>query len=100
MPNSILALLTIFGMALATYLTRISGWWLMSYVQPSPRVEAWLRQIPGAVLVAIVAPAVFATNVAQTLAALCTVIVAIYTKNVLISMIVGVAAVWLLRLIM
>jgi uncharacterized membrane protein len=56
-------------MALVTYVTRAGGFWLMGLVTPSPRVQAWLRQIPGAVLVAIIAPTVLASSVAETLAA-------------------------------
>ncbi len=100
MQNESITLITILGMALVTYVTRAGGFWLMGLVTPSPRVEAWLRQIPGAVLVAIVAPTVLASSLAETLAALATVLVAIRTKNVLIAMLVGVAAVWLLRLIL
>jgi len=100
MQNETLTLITILGMALVTYATRAGGFWLMSLVTPSPRIEAWLRQIPGAVLVAIIAPTVLASSVAETLAALATVLVAIRTKNVLIAMLVGVATVWLLRLIL
>jgi uncharacterized membrane protein len=100
MQNETLTLITILGMALVTYATRAGGFWLMGLVTPSPRIEAWLRQIPGAVLVAIVAPTVLASSLAETLAALATVLVAIRTKNVLIAMLVGVAAVWLLRLIL
>ena len=36
------SVLTILGMALATYATRAGGLWLMGYVKPSPRVERWL----------------------------------------------------------
>jgi uncharacterized membrane protein len=95
-----LTLITILGMALVTYATRAGGFWLMGLVTPTPRIEAWLRQIPGAVLVAIIAPAVLASSLAETLAALATMLVAIRTKNVLVAMLVGVAAVWLLRLIL
>jgi uncharacterized membrane protein len=95
-----LTLITILGMALVTYATRAGGFWLMGLVTPSPRIEAWLRQIPGAVLVAIVAPTVLASSLAETLAALATVLVAIRTKNVLAAMVIGVAAVFLLRLIL
>src|SRR5260370_31964123 len=83
-------------MALVTYATRAGGFWLMSLVTPSPRVEAWLKQIPGAVLVAIIAPTVLASSLAETLAALATVLVAIRTKNVLVAMVVAVATVWVL----
>jgi uncharacterized membrane protein len=69
----------------------------MRFVTPSPRVEAWLRQIPGAVLVAIVAPTVLASSIAETLASVIAVLVAWRTKNVLVAMIAGVAMVWVLR---
>lgn len=100
MQSESITLITILGMALVTYATRAGGFWLMGLVTPSPRVEAWLRQIPGAVLVAIVAPTVLASSLAETLAALATVLVANRTKNVLIAMLVGVAMVALLRLMM
>jgi uncharacterized membrane protein len=100
MQSESITLITILGMALVTYATRAGGFWLMGLVTPSPRVEAWLRQIPGAVLVAIIAPTVLASSLAETLAALATVLVAIRTKNVLIAMLVGVAMVAVLRLIL
>ena len=99
MPSETLTILTILGMALVTYATRAGGFWLMCLVTPSPRIEAWLKQIPGAVLVAIIAPTVLASSVAETLAAVATVLVAIRTKNVLIAMLVGVTTIALLRLI-
>ena len=99
MQNETLTILTILGMALVTYATRAGGFWLMGLVTPSPRVETWLKQIPGAVLVALIAPTILASSVAETLAAVATVLVAIRTKNVLIAMLVGVATVALLRLI-
>ena len=98
MHNDTLALITILGMALVTYATRAGGFWLMGLVRPSPRVEAWLRQIPGAVLVAIIAPTVLASSLAETLAALASALVALRTKNVLVAMVVGVGAVWVLRM--
>ena len=99
MQNETLTILTILGMALVTYATRAGGFWLMGLVTPSPRVETWLKQIPGAVLVALIAPTILASSIAETLAAVATVLVAIRTKNVLIAMLVGVSAVAFLRLI-
>lgn len=66
---------------------------------PSPRIETWLRSIPGAVLVALVAPTVLASSLAETLAALATVLVAVRTRNVLLSIVVGVGEVWTLRMV-
>ena len=99
MQSETLTLLTILGMALVTYATRAGGFWLMGLVTPSPRVETWLKQLPGAVLVALIAPTILASSIAETLAAIATVLVAIRTKNVLIAMLVGVATVALSRLI-
>jgi uncharacterized membrane protein len=91
---------TIAGMALVTYLARAGGLWLMGFVTPSPRVEAWLRHIPGAVLISVIAPTIFLSGLANTLAALATLLAAIYTKNILVAMLVGVAAAWLLRMVL
>ncbi len=91
------SLLAILGMALVTSATRAGGLWLMGRVTPSPRVAAWLRHIPGAVLVSLVAPAVLIGGPAQTLAALATALVAVRTRNLLLAVVVGVGVVWVLR---
>jgi uncharacterized membrane protein len=97
MGSNTLALATILGMGLVTYATRIGGVWLMGRIKPSPRIEAWLNYIPGAVLVSLVAPAALTSGPADALAAGCTALVAARTKNLLLSMAVGVAAAWVLR---
>jgi uncharacterized membrane protein len=93
------ALLTILAMAVVTYATRAGGLWLMRFVTPSPRVEAWLRHIPGAVLISLIAPTVIAGGLAATLGALGTALVAARTKNLLLAIIVGVGLVWILRMV-
>ncbi len=100
MQSSPLALLTILGMALVTYLTRIGGLWLMSHVSLAGRLKAWLEYLPGTILVAIVAPAVLGAGLAEVGAALATLLVAIRTRNVLVSMLVGVGVVLVLRKIL
>ncbi len=99
MQISLQAALTIAGMALVTYLTRISKLWLMSHITLSKRLKAWLGYIPGTVIISIVAPTVFCTGFAEVGAALATVLVAIRTQNVLLSMIVGIGVVWTLRVL-
>jgi uncharacterized membrane protein len=91
------ALLTIGGMALVTYVTRVLGYFLIGRVTLSPRLEAGLRAIPGAVLISIVAPAVFAGGIAEALAALATVLVAARIRNLLAAMAAGVLVVWALH---
>ncbi len=100
MQISYQALLTILGMALVTYLTRIGGVWLMSRMTLSARLEAWLGYLPGCILVALVAPTALSTGFAETGAALITLFVAARTRNMLLSMLVGVGAVLLLRLLL
>jgi branched chain amino acid efflux pump len=45
-------------MALATYLTRFAGYWLMGHVPVTLRVRRMLETLPGAIVVATVAPLV------------------------------------------
>jgi uncharacterized membrane protein len=80
-------------MALATYATRAGGFWLMSRVRVTPRLERALRHIPGAVLVSIVAPMLFEGGPAEIAAAGLTVVVGAASKNVLLAMVAGVMAV-------
>jgi uncharacterized membrane protein len=91
------AMVAILGMAVATYATRAGGFWLMRFVSPSPRVEAWLQQLPGAVLVALIAPPIVASGVVGVAGALATALVAARTKNLLLSLLVGVGLVVALR---
>ena len=99
MQSSLQALLAIVGMALVTYLTRSGGVWLMSSVTLSGRMKAWLGYLPGTVLVALVAPTVLSTGLAEAGASLVTLLVAARTRNVLLSMIVGIVVVWVLRML-
>lgn len=91
------AMLAIVLMALATYATRAGGLWLASRLDLSGRVEAWLGYIPGAILVSLVAPAVLASGLAEALAGLAVVLVAIRTASLPLAMVVGVGAVVLFR---
>jgi len=92
-----MALLTILGMALVTYATRAGGLILMSRVTLSPRIAAWLRHIPGAVLVSIVAPTIYAGGIPEAAAALATLLVARRTGSLPLAMLVGIGVVWMGR---
>lgn len=91
-------LITIIGMALVTYATRAGGLILMRRVRISGPVERWLRYVPGAVLVALVAPTIAQGGLATGGAALATVLVAARTGSLVLAMVAGVGVVWLLRL--
>ncbi len=90
--------ITILGMAVVTYATRIAGLWLMKR-GPSQRMMSWLCHIPGAILISIVAPAVLNGSLADVLAALTTVFMAIRTGNLVLTMLTGVGTVWILRIL-
>ncbi|WGF89828.1 AzlD family protein [Marinivivus vitaminiproducens] len=59
----------ILGMAVATYLTRIGGYWLVGRFTLGPRAQAALDAVPGAVLIAVIAPTALATGWPETAAA-------------------------------
>jgi uncharacterized membrane protein len=84
-------------MALATYATRAGGLWLASRFDLSERAGAWLDQIPGAILVSLVAPVVLTGGIAEALAALAVLIVALRTGSLPAAMLTGVGAVVVLR---
>lgn len=95
-----MTVLTIVLMALATYATRAGGLWLASSLKMSGRVEAWLNHIPGAILVSIVAPTVLAGGVADTLAAVAVLFVAVRTGSLPAAIVTGVGAVVILRVLL
>jgi uncharacterized membrane protein len=55
-PNEALPFVAILGMAGATWLMRVSGYWLMGHVPLTPRVRKMLEALPGSVVAAIVLP--------------------------------------------
>jgi uncharacterized membrane protein len=91
------SLLTILGMALATYASRAAGLILMRRVTPTPRMERFMRAIPGAILASIVAPSALGTGPADAAATVVTAVTAWRFANLPLAMCVGVGAVLLLR---
>lgn len=85
------------GMAVATYLTRITGLFLIARVKPTPRVEAFLRHVPASILVAIIVPNLVKGSPPELLAAGLTAIVAAWTRSLLAALLAGVLAVVLFR---
>jgi uncharacterized membrane protein len=92
-----LVLATIAGMALLTYLTRVSGVWLAGRMPHPERLEGWLRPVPGAILAAIVAPAVVAAGWRGLIAAAAVVLAASRTGSVLLAAAAGTALIAALR---
>lgn len=91
-------LITILGMALVTYATRVGGLVLMRHVSLSAPIERWLRYVPGAVLVSLVAPTITQGGLATVLATVATIVVFARSNSVVLAMVTGIGVVWLLRL--
>ena len=51
-------LIAILAMAAATYLTRVSGYWLMGHIPMTRRVRRSLEVLPGAMMAATIVPIV------------------------------------------
>jgi len=96
-------LLIFAGMALATYFTRYAMIAALGREMPS-LLRHWLRYVPVAVLAALIAPAALAPQGELELglhawAVLAGAAVAWRTRNVLLTILGGVAAFWLLRVL-
>ena len=69
--------IAILAMALATFIARISGYWLMGHIPVTRRMRRGLEILPGAIMAATVVPIVAKVGVA----ALCAVIVALISMT-------------------
>jgi len=92
-----LTVAAIAGMALATWLTRFAGYWLVRRTTVSGRLAAALDAVPGAILTAIIAPMALATGAAESGAALLTVLLALRLP-LIVAVAGGCLAVVLLRM--
>ena len=91
------------GMALATYFTRYTMIAALGREMP-PLLRRWLRYVPPAVLAALVVPAALAPQGRLEIgmhawAVLAGAVVAWRTRSVLWTIVGGLAAFWLLRLL-
>ncbi len=94
-----MTLLAIAGMALVTVATRVSGLWIAGLIPRTGPAAAALRALPAAVLMSVIAPMVFLTGPAETLAAVLTMILA-FRLPLLATVVAGVATVVLARAIL
>ncbi|MCX5497166.1 AzlD domain-containing protein [Kaistia dalseonensis] len=87
----------VFAMALAAYATRISGFFLMRFVAVTPRVEAWLKALPLAIMGAILAPIAMHGGPAEYAGFAATIAVFLWRRNDIIAALAGMAAVAAMR---
>ena len=93
-------ILAIIGMALATYATRASGLYLMRGVSVMGRLKAALDALPPAILMAVIAPTILTTGIAETIAAALTAVAAVMRLPLVVTILIGVVSVVLLRLVL
>lgn len=91
------SLWTIAVMAIITYGFRGGGYWLMGRVTLSPRMEAGLAYLPGAVITALVVPSMLEAGVPGVFGVAVVAVCMRIRPNLLLAMTAGIITVWLLR---
>jgi branched-subunit amino acid transport protein len=92
------AITAIVGMAIVTIAIKASGLLLADRLPREGFAAAWLKHIPGAVLAALVAPAIATGSAAEAVAAAATAGIYILTRNLFAAMAGGVVTIYLVRL--
>ena len=88
----------ILGMALITYFTRASGFWLAEKTGKLPEsVERTLGFIPGTIIISIIAPAIFTQGAINVVASIACLLVSFKSNNIVVVMVTGVTIVAVLR---
>ena len=91
-------LAAILCMAAVTYLCRAGGYAILRVVRPPPFVQAMLLHLPGAIFVAFLAPALASGGWAAWVAGATALLVQAKLGKLALSIVAGVATLWLLRL--
>lgn len=98
MTNNIDIYLTIFGMGIVTYLTRISGFYISDKISSMPPwLEQALKYIPGTIIISIIAPQIISGGVNTIIAGLICIGSALLFKNLVAVMVTGVVTISILR---
>jgi uncharacterized membrane protein len=78
-------------LTVVTVATRFSGVWIMSFVEITPRIEAFLRYLAVSVLISIVVPATLNASPRIWLAVAAAAVTMIVTSSAVGAMLAGVA---------
>jgi uncharacterized membrane protein len=92
-----LTLAAIAVMAIATYLMRAGGFWLMGHLPPSARLRRMLEALPGTVTVATILPIVAREGLAAALAVAAAGAVMMVRRNDFLAVLAGMAVAALAR---
>ena len=90
-------IVTILGMAAVTYAIRAGGFLIAERLPSTGFMALWMRNIPGAVLAALIAPDVLKGGPAAWIATAAATLVYFATRNVFATIVGGVLAMFLLR---
>ena len=93
-------LLIILCVGLATYGTRLAGYWLLRNATITGRTKAALDAVPPAILMAVIAPTVFMQGWPEKIAGAVTLAAALMRLPILVIIILGATTVGLLRYVM
>ena len=85
------------AMALAVYVTRAGGYWLIGRVPIGPRLARMLEALPGSIIAATVAPLLVHGGVSGFAAALAALAAMLAVRNDFAAVLAGVGAVALVR---
>jgi len=91
MVDTVAAVAAVLLLTLVTMATRLGGVWMMSHVEITPRIEAFLKYMAVSVLISIVVPTTLAAAPRIWIAVAAAGIVAAITRNALGAMLVGAA---------
>lgn len=94
---SLETILAILGMAAVTYAIRAGGFLIAGRLPTTGFIALWMRNIPGAVLAALIAPEVLKGGPAAWIGTVAASLVYLTTRNVFATIVGGVLAVFLLR---
>lgn len=86
-------------MGLATYGTRLGGYWLLQGRPITGRAKAALDAVPPAILTAVIAPAVFLKGWPEMVAGVVTMVAAMLRLPLLVTIAIGVGSIALIRLL-
>lgn len=85
------------GMVVVTVIAKLGGLWLLSQFEVSPRLEAGIAVLPGAIVIAILGPELADGGPPEWGAALVAGLVMWRTENILLTLVVGIFAVIVFR---
>ena len=86
-------------MTAVTVASRLGGYWLMGYINVTPRVRRMLDALPGSIIVAAALPVAVTGGVVVMVAIAAAMIVTIIRRNDFIAVITGMAVAALARAI-